>query len=114
MEFFQRLADKISYILTTWQNFVFWVVLTTLWVALGPVIAQHNFMPEWFTSTSFNFPLNTITTLAELFIGFLLGVNAVRIQKQQDEHQKQQTEYINHIKGELDELIQYVRKQNGN
>jgi hypothetical protein len=30
-------------------------------------------MPSWFVSTGFNFPMNLFTTVAELFIGFLVA-----------------------------------------
>ena len=33
-------------------------------------------LPAWFTSTGYNFPLNLITTVAELFIGFLVAAAA--------------------------------------
>jgi hypothetical protein len=37
-------------------------------------------LPGWFTSTGYNFPLNLITTVAELFIGFLVAAAANRAQ----------------------------------
>jgi hypothetical protein len=37
-------------------------------------------LPPWFTSTGFNFPLNLVTTVAELFIGFLVAAAANRSQ----------------------------------
>lgn len=109
-EFFQKLADKISIILTTWQNFMIWVVLVVVWMAMGPYLANHNFLPNWFISNGFNFPLNTVTTLAELYIGFLLGINSARIQKEQDRHSAHMQDEIDHIKGELDELIANIKK----
>lgn len=46
----------------------------------GPHLASGNWLPHWFTSTGFNFPLNLITTVAELFIGFLVAAAANRSQ----------------------------------
>lgn len=106
--FFQKLADGLSYVLTTWQNFIVWVLLIAAWIIAGPWVASHNFLPGWFTSNAFNFPLNTVTTLAELYIGFLLGVNAARIQKQQDEHSAYMQQEIDHMKNELDILVDKI------
>jgi low affinity Fe/Cu permease len=78
---FQRLADKVSYGMGTPTNIVIWIIAVGAWIALGPVVAQHNFMPAWFTSNSFNFPLNTVTTIAELYIGFLVGASANRSER---------------------------------
>jgi hypothetical protein len=105
---FQKLADGLSFILTTWHNFVIWVILVVVWIAAGPWIASHNFLPDWFTSNAFNFPLNTVTTLAELYIGFLLGVNAARIQRAQDEHTEYMQKEIDHMKAELDKLCDHL------
>lgn len=110
-DFFQKLADKISIILTTWQNFMIWVVLVVVWIALGPYLQNHDFLPGWFISNGFNFPLNTVTTLAELYIGFLLGINSARIQKEQDRHSEMMKEEITHMKNELDELVEHIRNE---
>jgi hypothetical protein len=106
--FFQKLADGLSFVLTTWQNFIVWVLLIAAWIIAGPWVASHNFLPAWFTSNAFNFPLNTVTTLAELYIGFLLGVNAARIQKQQDEHVTNMKQQIDHMKNELDIIVDTI------
>jgi len=78
---FQRIADKVSFGMGTPQNILVWIVAVGAWIALGPVIAKHNFMPAWFTSNSFNFPLNTVTTIAELYIGFLVGASSNRSER---------------------------------
>ena len=59
----------------TWQNIVVWVILVGPWFALGPYISEHSLLPSWFTSNNFNFLLNTVTTIAELYIGFLVGAS---------------------------------------
>ena len=81
LSLFQRVADKVSYGMGTPQNITVWVIVVGVWIALGPVIARHNFMPAWFTSNSFNFPLNTVTTIAELYIGFLVGASSNRSER---------------------------------
>jgi low affinity Fe/Cu permease len=68
-------ADRVSYAIGTPQNIGAWFVLLVVWTILGPVIARSSFLPAWFTSNSWNFPLNTVTTILELFIGFLLAAS---------------------------------------
>jgi hypothetical protein len=57
------------------------VVGWTLLFALHIVGANANFRPAWFTGTTFNFPLNLFTTVAELFIGFLVAAAANRSER---------------------------------
>lgn len=78
---FVGVADRVSYAMGTWQNIVVWMILVTTWFAFGPYLAHHNIMPAWFTSNSFNFPLNTVTTIAELYIGFLVGASTNRTER---------------------------------
>jgi low affinity Fe/Cu permease len=81
LSLFQRIADRVSYAMGTPLNITFWIVAVAAWIALGPYIAHHNFLPGWFTSNSFNFPLNTVTTIAELYIGFLVGASSNRSER---------------------------------
>ena len=78
---FQKLADTVSYAMGTPANIIFWLLAVAIWIALGPYIAGHAFLPGWFTSQSFNFPLNTVTTIAELYIGFLVGASTNRSER---------------------------------
>jgi low affinity Fe/Cu permease len=78
---FVRVADRVSYAMGTWQNIVVWMILVGAWFAAGPYIAHHSFLPSWFTSNDFNFPLNTVTTIAELYIGFLVGASTNRTER---------------------------------
>lgn len=80
-EKFVDLADFVSYAMGTPLNILFWITAVVVWISLGPQIAKHNFMPEWFTSNAFNFPLNTVTTLAELYIGFLVAAASNRSER---------------------------------
>jgi low affinity Fe/Cu permease len=81
---FLRFCDWTSQIMGEPPNIIFWLVLVIGWTlifALGVVNAHANFLPSWFTGTAFNFPLNLITTVAELFIGFLVAAAANRAQR---------------------------------
>jgi uncharacterized membrane protein len=78
---FVRIADRVSYAMGTWQNIVVWIILVGTWFAFGPYLANHSVLPSWFTSNNFNFPLNTVTTIAELYIGFLVGASTNRTER---------------------------------
>jgi hypothetical protein len=84
LSLFQRAADKVSYGMGTPANIGVWIVLVVGWTllfALHVVNAQGTFLPAWFTSTGYNFPLNLVTTVAELYIGFLVGASANRSER---------------------------------
>jgi uncharacterized membrane protein len=93
---FVRVADRVSYAMGTWQNIVVWLVLVGTWFALGPYIAHHSILPAWFTSNDFNFPLNTVTTIAELYIGFLVGASTNRTERHNRE-QSDRMEALEHL-----------------
>jgi low affinity Fe/Cu permease len=82
---FQRFADWVSEAMGSPVNIVFWAVLVIIWTAIfafgGPHLASGSWLPAWFTSQGFNFPLNLITTVAELFIGFLVATASNRAQR---------------------------------
>jgi low affinity Fe/Cu permease len=81
---FQRIADRVSYGMGTPLNIGIWIVLVVGWTllfALKFVNANGSFLPAWFTSTGFNFPLNLVTTVAELYIGFLVGASSNRSER---------------------------------
>jgi hypothetical protein len=81
---FLRAADWVSEVMGEPPNIIFWFVLCLGWTlifAFGIVSPNANFLPAWFTGTAFNFPLNLITTVAELFIGFLVAAAANRAQR---------------------------------
>ncbi len=81
LSLFQKIADRVSYAMGTPTNIIIWLLAVGTWIAFGPYIAGHNFLPVWFTSNSFNFPLNTVTTIAELYIGFLVGASSNRSER---------------------------------
>jgi low affinity Fe/Cu permease len=96
---FLRAANWVSEAMGRPANIIFWFVLVVIWTSIfafgGPHLAGGTWLPAWFTSQGFNFPLNLITTVAELFIGFLVAAAANR-------SQQALTELIVHIKQALD------------
>jgi hypothetical protein len=55
------------------------IVSWTLLFALGgPTLSSGSWLRRWFTNQGYNFPLNLITAVAELFIGFLVATAANR------------------------------------
>jgi low affinity Fe/Cu permease len=81
---FDRFADWVSEAMGRPLNIAFWLVLVVTWTLIfalgGHRLASGTWLPHWFTSQGYNFPLNLITTVAELFIGFLVATAANRAQ----------------------------------
>lgn len=81
---FQRLADWTSAAMGRPTNIMIWLLLVVTWTAIFAarlVPADGSFLPTWFTGQGFNFPLNLVTTVAELFIGFLVAAASNRAQR---------------------------------
>jgi hypothetical protein len=81
---FDRIADKTSFGMGTPLNIAIWMVLVVAWTlafALHIIKPSGTFLPAWFTSTGYNFPLNLVTTVLELFIGFLVGAASNRSER---------------------------------
>ena len=100
---FVRIADRVSYAMGTWQNIVVWFVLVSAWFVAGPYVAHHSFLPAWFTSNDFNFPLNTVTTIAELYIGFLVGASTNRTER----HNREQADRMEALEQRIHEELQH-------
>jgi len=81
---FLKFANWVSEAMGRPVNIGFWFVLVVVWTLIfalgGQHIASGNWLPGWFKSTGYNFPLNLVTTVAELFIGFLVAAAANRAQ----------------------------------
>ena len=81
---FDRFADWVSEAMGRPLNIAFWFVLVVAWTLIfalgGQKLSSGSWLPTWFTSQGYNFPLNLITTVAELFIGFLVATAANRAQ----------------------------------
>ena len=119
---FLKVADFVSWGMGTPTNIFFWVLAVVVWFWLGytrkELFINGNFLPEWFTSTAWNFPLNTITTLAELYIGFLVAAAANRSERELRKIIRELCDTVekieiinkqqNHI---LDILIRYQEKE---
>ena len=77
---FDRFADWVSEAMGRPLNIAFWFVVVVTWTLIfalgGPKLSSGSWLPAWFTSQGYNFPLNLITTVAELFIGFLVATAA--------------------------------------
>jgi len=82
---FQRAADWTSAAMGRPANIMIWLVAVIAWTLTfalgGSHIASGDWLPAWFTSQGFNFPLNLVTTVAELFIGFLVGAASNRSER---------------------------------
>ena len=81
---FLRFCDWTSEVMGEPPNIIFWLILVVGWTLLfasGVVKPNASFLPSWFTGTAYNFPLNLLTTVAELFIGFLVAAAANRSQR---------------------------------
>jgi low affinity Fe/Cu permease len=74
---FLRACRAVSAAMSRPTNITVWAIAIIVWTCLfafgGRHLASGSWLPAWFTSQGFNFPLNLITTVAELFIGFLVG-----------------------------------------
>lgn len=81
---FERVADWVSAAMGRPTNIIVWLVVVVAWTAMGPYLAQHPFLPAWSVSTGWNFPLNLVTTVAELFIGFLVAAASNRSERNLD------------------------------
>jgi low affinity Fe/Cu permease len=81
---FLKVANWVSEAMGKPTNIAFWFVLVAVWTLIfalgGRHLASGAWLPSWFTSTGYNFPLNLVTTVAELFIGFLVAAAANRAQ----------------------------------
>lgn len=119
---FIKIADAVSFGMGTPTNIFFWIVAVIVWFVLGAtrskLFEQGNFLPTWFTSTAWNFPLNTITTLAELYIGFLVAAATNRAERKLREvidgirTTVEKVEKINSKQNEiLDLLVDYQKKE---
>ena len=82
---FQRVADWTSAAMGRPVNIMIWLVAVIAWTLTfalgGSHIASGDWLPAWFTSQGFNFPLNLVTTVAELSIGFLVGAASNRSER---------------------------------
>ena len=120
-ERFTDVADWVSSAMGTPINIILWFLAVLAWFllfAFNPGLQNSNFMPSWFTSLPFNLPLNLITTLAELYIGFLVAAAANRVERHNEQLQAHQIQIIEHLdavnaheEGELSQTEQHLMAQ---
>jgi low affinity Fe/Cu permease len=119
---FLKLADAVSFGMGTPTNIFFWLLAVGIWFFLGitqkDLFLKGKFLPEWFTSNAWNFPLNTITTLAELYIGFLVAAATNRAERELRnliERMKYTMEHVEKINTNqnkiLDMLLKYEKQE---
>lgn len=97
---FLRAADWVSEVMGRPANIMCWLLFVVLWTAIFAahlVPANGSFLPGWFTGQGYNFPLNLLTTVAELFIGFLVAAATNRAQRAL-------TEIINAIRATVEHI----------
>jgi hypothetical protein len=111
---FDRIADAVSGGMGKKTNILIWLFAILGWVFLfalgGKKIDSGTWLPAWFTSLGFNFPLNIVTTVAELFIGFLVAANALRIQRVSDLQTKAQADQTLRIGEVEDNLVKEMQE----
>lgn len=76
-ERFTDSADAISEGMGKWQVSVLAALLIIVWT----LYCMFTQGPTWWYSQYYNFPLNLVTTVAELFIGFLVAAAANRVER---------------------------------
>ena len=91
-------------------NIIIWLVLLIGWTAAGPYLALHPILPAWATSDGYNFPLNLVTTVAELFIGFLIGAASNRSERNLETTLDRIEDVENRLSAELDQNTQLTQQ----
>jgi uncharacterized membrane protein len=75
-EKFTNIADKVTETVGRWFFTVISFMLLMIWILYGML-----FIANWFTSATWNFPLNTITTVGEWFMEGLILAAANRVER---------------------------------
>lgn len=116
-EKFIKVADSVSWGMGTPANIGFWLLAVVVWFVLGytrrELFEKGGLLPDWFTSPAWNFPLNTITTLAELYIGFLVAAAANRSERklrEMIEHTRHTVDRVEEINAKQNEVLQALLK----
>jgi low affinity Fe/Cu permease len=74
-ERFTDLADRVSEIMGRWWVTAISLVFVLLWLAIGPFVQFSDSWQLW---------MNSPTTVAELFIGFLIAAATNRVERRHD------------------------------
>lgn len=86
-ERFTEIADRVTEYVGRWWFTVISLALLIAWIIYGIL-----FIPAWFTSTTWNFPANSITTLGEWFMEGLILAAANRVERRNQELQRRHAE----------------------
>ena len=92
-ERFTDLADIISEGMGRWWVSVVSAILIIGWTFYCLATQGHG----WWYGTFYNLPLNLVTTVIELFVGFLIAAAANRVEKRNKELQETQIAILTHI-----------------
>ena len=104
-EQFTAIADKVSSGLGQWWFSILSLIILGLWTVYGAFVISHQ-VSDWFTSQQWNFPLNTITTVGEWFIGALVAAAANRVERNNHKLQAQQAETQAHQQAHQTEVLE--------
>lgn len=110
-ETFTLISEKVAEIQTTWWNCALWAIVLLIWTAMGPRLALLH-LPAWFISPGFNFPLNTLTTVMELFLAFLVGANTNRTSKILEAHICRMERHIENMEAYMRQIHEDVEEMN--
>jgi hypothetical protein len=113
-ERFTDVADVVSEGMGRW-----WVSIVSAILIIGwTVYCMVTQGPGWWYGTFYNLPLNLVTTVAELFIGFLIAAAANRVEKRNGDLQGVQVAILKHVERlvadgdvELRELEEEVKQE---
>lgn len=107
---FTDFADMISEGMGQWWVSVVSAILIIGWTLY--CIGTQG--PGWWYGTFYNLPLNLVTTVIELFVGFLIAAAANRVEKRNKELQEIQVSILKHIEqiaGGEDEEIKQIEQE---
>lgn len=111
-DWFVNLADRVSSFMGTPLNIGIWIALVVAWIGLFAfhILGENaQVLPSWFTSNAFNFPLNTVTTLAELYIGFLIAAAANRVEKRNWELHQTMMQFLERIEQDEEKELELLK-----
>lgn len=103
---FTDLADFVSECVSHWLFTAISLVVLAIWITYG--IYE---IPGWFTSATWNFPLNTITTVGEWFLeGFVL-LSTMRLERRSRELQLNMLDLLKKIAAEEEQELDILERK---
>lgn len=96
-DLFTRFADQVSEQVGKWWFSVVSLVILSAWTLYGALVIGPQ-VADWFSSPQWNFPLNTITTVGEWFLGAFIAAAANRVERRNREMQQAHTQLLNDIR----------------